>query len=230
MDDLGQRIDFHTHTVLSDGNLLPAALAYEAAAKGHIAIALTDHVDASNLEQTIAALNQFITDQGESLPLKVLIGVEISYVAPKLIEKYATRARELGAQIVIVHGESPIEPAVPAGTNHAALQLKGIVDILAHPGWITEEDTILAKVNDIYLELSAKKGHRKGNKHVAKMAKQFGAKLLVNTDTHSETDLITQEEAYLLACNAGLKEDAALQVVRDNPAELLERITTCSKS
>ncbi|MBI5400367.1 histidinol phosphate phosphatase domain-containing protein [Candidatus Saganbacteria bacterium] len=223
MDNLGQRIDFHTHTVFSDGNLLPAALAYEAAFAGHAAIAITDHVDGSNFAQTLTALNQFIQEQGESLPLKVLIGVELSYIAPKLLERYAIKAREMGAQIIIVHGESPVESAVPAGTNRAALQLKDLVDILAHPGWITEEETILAKVNGIYLELSAKKGHRKGNKHVAKMAKQFGAKLLVNTDTHSEKDLITQEEAYLIAGNAGLKEAAAIQVVRDNPAELLKR-------
>ncbi|MBU0501997.1 MAG: hypothetical protein KJ811_01975, partial [Candidatus Margulisbacteria bacterium] len=44
MKDLGARIDFHTHTIFSDGQLLPAALAYEAHFRGHIAIAITDHV------------------------------------------------------------------------------------------------------------------------------------------------------------------------------------------
>jgi histidinol phosphatase-like PHP family hydrolase len=223
MKDLGLRIDFHLHTIFSDGMLLPAAIAYEAAERGHSAIAITDHVDASNIEEVLFALTKFVKEQGDSLPLRVIPGVEISYLEPKLIEKYAKIAKELGAKIIVVHGESPVEP-VPKGTNHAALQLKGLVDILAHPGWITEDDFVLAKNNNIYLELSARKGHLKGNLHVAKMAKQFGAKLLVNTDAHSEKDLITQEEAFKVAQDAGLSEEEALVVVKDNPQELLKRI------
>ncbi|MEE8637588.1 MAG: histidinol phosphate phosphatase domain-containing protein [Candidatus Margulisiibacteriota bacterium] len=223
MRDLGARIDFHTHTIFSDGALLPGGLAYEAAVRGHSVIAITDHTDASNLEEVLFSITKFVKEQGESLPLKVVPGVEISYLDPKLIEEYAKRARDLGAKIIVVHGESPVEP-VPKGTNHAALQLKGLVDILAHPGWITEEDTILAKINGIYLELSSRKGHRKANRHVAKMAKQFGAKLLVNTDAHSEKDLMTQKEAYLIAKATGLKKEEASRVVRDNPQELIKRI------
>ncbi|MBU0672448.1 MAG: histidinol phosphate phosphatase domain-containing protein [Candidatus Margulisbacteria bacterium] len=223
MKDLGSRLDFHTHTIFSDGLLLPAALAYEAAARDHAAIAITDHVDASNLEEVIRHLINFVKKQGPSLPLKVIPGVELSYLDPKLIKGYATKARKLGAKIVVVHGESPVEP-VPKGTNRAALQLKGLVDILAHPGQITEEEAILAKVNDIYLEISARKGHRQGNRHVAKMAKQFRAKLLLNTDAHSEKDLITQKKALLIAQETGLKRAEAIKVIRDNPQELLKRI------
>ena len=223
MQNLGPRIDFHAHTIFSDGTLLPGGLAYEAAARGHSVIAITDHADASNLEEALFAITKFVKEQGESLPIQVIPGVEISYLAPKLIEEYAKRARELGAKIVVVHGESPVEP-VPKGTNRAALQLKGLVDILAHPGQINEEETLLAKINDIYLELSSRKGHRKANRHVAKMAKQFGAKLLVNTDAHSEKDLILQKEAYLIAQAAGLKKEEAIKVVRDNPQELIKKI------
>jgi len=223
MLSLGPRIDLHTHSIHSDGLLLPAGLAYEAAARGHSVIAITDHVDASNLGDAVPALVRFVKEQGRSLPLKVIPGAEISYVDPKLIEKFATRARRLGARVIVVHGESPIEP-VPKGTNHAALRLKGLVDILAHPGWLSDEEAILAKVNDIYLELSARRGHRKGNRHVAKLARQFGAKLLVNTDAHSEKDLITQSAAFALAKQAGLKRADAIRVVRDNPQELIRRI------
>jgi len=223
MKDLGPRYDFHMHTIFSDGLLLPAALAYEAAKKGHKAIAITDHVDASNIEDVIHGLTKFVKEQGSSLPLKVIPGVELSYLDPGLIEKYAKQAKKLGAKIIVVHGESPVEPAVPKGTNRAALQLKGLVDILAHPGKTTEEEAILSKVNNIYLELSARKGHKKGNRHVVKMAKQFGAKLLINTDSHSEKDLITQEQAWLMAQDLGLKKDLALEVIRNNPQELIKR-------
>jgi histidinol phosphatase-like PHP family hydrolase len=223
MQNLGPRIDFHIHTIFSDGALLPGGVVWEAAERDHSAIAITDHADSSNLEEALFAITKYVKEEGESLPLKVIPGIEISYIPPKLIEKYVVRARELGAKIVIVHGESPVEP-VPKGTNHAALQLKGLVDILAHPGWISENDAILAKANSIYLELSSKKGHRKGNRHVVKMAKKCGAKLLVNTDAHSEKDLITQKQAYLIAVAAGLKKEEAIKAVRENPLELIKRI------
>lgn len=223
MKDLGKRIDFHTHTIFSDGALLPGGLVWEAAAREHAAIAITDHADSSNLEEALFAITKYVKEEGDSLPIKVIPGVEISYLAPQLIEKYVKRARELGARIIIVHGESPVEP-VPKGTNHAALQLKGLVDILAHPGWITEEDATLSKINGIYLELSARKGHQKGNKHVAKMAQKTGAKLLVNTDAHSEKDLLTQPEALKIAKQTGLSQEEAIRAVRDNPQELIKRI------
>ena len=224
MKELGSRIDFHVHSIFSDGDLLPGALAYEAAHRKHLAIAITDHVDASNLEEVIFALTKFVKETENLLPLKVIPGVELSYLPPKLIEKYAVKARELGAKVVIVHGESPVEP-VPKGTNHEAVKLKGLVDILAHPGWINEEDTLLAKVNDIFLELSAKPGHRQGNGHVAKISKEFKTKLLVNTDTHSEKDFISQSQAYQVALDAGLGREEAARTVRDNAMELLKRVT-----
>jgi histidinol phosphatase-like PHP family hydrolase len=222
--DLGKRIDFHIHSIFSDGTLLPAAIAREAEVKGHSAIAISDHVDASNLEEVLAALTKFVKKQGKTLPITVLPGVELSYLRPDLIKDYAKQARKLGAKIIIVHGQSPVEPVIP-GTNIESVKLKGLVDILAHPGnTLTEEEARLAKENGIYLELSTRRGHKEGNRHVAQMAMKTGAKLLVNTDSHNETDMITQEQAYQVALDAGLTEEEAVKVVRDNPQELLARI------
>jgi len=222
--DLGKRIDFHMHSIFSDGNLLPAAIAREAEVKGHSAIAISDHVDASNLEEVLAALTKFVRKQGKSLSIKVLPGVELSYIAPGLIKEYAKQARRLGAKVVIVHGQSPVEPVI-LGTNLEAVKLKGLVDILAHPGnSLTDEEARLAKENGVFLELSARKGHREGNRHVAEVAKRTGAKLIVDTDAHNETDIITQEQAYQIALDAGLNEGEALKAVRDNPDELLARL------
>jgi len=225
MKDLGKRIDFHIHSIFSDGSLLPAAIATEAAVKGHEAIAISDHVDASNLEEVIAALTKFVKKQGNTLPVKVFPGVELSYLRPDIIKDYAKQARRLGAKIVIVHGQSPVEPVIP-GTNIEALKLKGLVDILAHPGnTLTEEEARLAKESGIFLELSTRKGHRDGNRHVADIAKRTGAKMLVDTDSHSEADLITQEQALMVAMDAGLNEEEAIKVIKDNPRELLARIS-----
>lgn len=223
MIDLGPRIDLHIHSIFSDGILLPAAIAREAEVLGHSAIAITDHVDASNLEQVLEALTKFVKLQGKTIPIKVIPGVEISYLRPDLFEEYAKKARKLGAKLIVIHGESPVEPVIP-GTNRAAVKLKGLVDILAHPGNITEEDAGTAAKNGVFLELSSRKGHRDGNKHVAEVAKKVGAKLLVNTDAHNEKDFLTQEQALQVALEAGLSEEEAIKVIKDNPKELLKRV------
>ena len=47
---MGKRIDLHTHSIFSDGELLPSEIARRACVLGHQAVAITDHVDASNLD------------------------------------------------------------------------------------------------------------------------------------------------------------------------------------
>ncbi|NQU17240.1 MAG: histidinol phosphate phosphatase domain-containing protein [Candidatus Saganbacteria bacterium] len=211
------------HSIFSDGLLLPAAIVREAEVRGASTIAITDHVDASNIEFAIQAITKFIREMEGKLPIRVLPGAEVSYLTPDLILEYCKKARHLGAKIIVVHGESPIESVYP-GTNHAAVSEKGVVDILAHPGDITEEDVKLAAKNGIFLELTARTGHKQGNTHVAKLAKKYGAKLLVNTDSHSEKDMITQEQAYRIAKEAGLSDKDALITIKDNPQELIKRL------
>jgi histidinol phosphatase-like PHP family hydrolase len=223
MKNLGARYDFHTHTIFSDGVLLPAALAREAEVRGADVLGIADHVDASNIEEVISGLLKFYKVHKELVNIQVIPGVEISYIKPDKIIEYCKKARKLGIKLVVVHGESPVEP-VYEGTNHAAVSEKGIVDILAHPGNISEEDVILAAKNEVFLELSARNGHKNGNHHVAELARKYGARLLVNTDAHSEKDLLTQEQAYNIAKESGLSDGEALVVVRDNPKELIKRL------
>jgi len=202
---------------------LPAALIREAEIRGHSALAITDHVDASNIEEVIEALTHFEKEMAGKLSIKFIPGVEISYIKPQYVAEYCQKARRLGAKLIIVHGESPVEPVYP-GTNHAAVKEKGLVDILAHPGNINEEDAILAAKNEVFLELTTRKGHRDGNRHVAEIARRYHAKLIVDTDCHSEHDLITQEQAFSLCKEAGLTDEEAIQTIRDNPQELIKRI------
>ncbi len=224
MEEHGQRADFHTHSIFSDGSLLPAALIREAEVRGHFALAITDHVDASNIEEVIKALTRFEREMKGKLPLKFFPGVEISYIKPEYLPEYCRKAKKLGAKIIVTHGESPVEPVYP-GTNHAAVQLKGLVDILAHPGnGLTEEDTRLAAQNGIYIEITSRRGHKQGNKQVAELARKTGAKLLINTDSHSENDLLTYEQALEVAKEAGLSDSEAKAALIDNPLELIKRI------
>ncbi len=87
MKDLGKRIDLHMHSLLSDGCLLPSEIARRTAVLGHEAIAITDHVDSSNIENVIKALKKFIKEEGRAFGLKIIPGVEITHVPPKIYRK-----------------------------------------------------------------------------------------------------------------------------------------------
>lgn len=196
-------IDLHTHSVLSDGGLLPAELARRAYVSGYKALAITDHVDSGNLAIVLSQLIKVSKDLNRYMRIKVLPGVEITHAPPQQISELSDLARRLGAKIIIVHGESPVEPVI-AGTNLAGLESD--LDILAHPGLISEKEVKLAKRRGIYLELSARRGHSLTNGHVAKLAKRFGAKLVINTDAHSPSELFTREILRKVGLGAGLSE------------------------
>lgn len=194
-------IDLHSHTIFSDGELLPAELVQRAEALGHRGLALTDHADMSNLDFIIPRVRAAVEQFNLHHRVQALAGVELTHVPPDLIPGLIEQARALGAMIVVVHGETIVEP-VPAGTNWAAIQ--GGADVLAHPGLLTEEEARLAADKGVALELSARKGHCLGNGRVARLALEAGAQLVVNTDTHSPGDLITQAQAERVALGAGL--------------------------
>lgn len=205
-------IDLHTHTIFSDGELIPSELVRRAEVKGYTAIGLTDHVDFSNIEHVLASIFKAKYLE-EVLDIKVLAGVEITHVPPGKIAQLATLAKRLGAEIIVVHGETPVEPVRP-GTNRAALEAG--VDILAHPGFITQEEAELARDIGVCLEITARSGHNITNGHVARMAKAAHAKMVVDTDTHSPDDLIDTARAIEIAVGAGLDREEAVQIVTNH--------------
>ena len=216
---MNKRIDLHMHSLFSDGELLPSELARRAANLNHEVIAITDHVDYSKVEQ-IPQIQKAIDDINANWNIKVVLGAEVTHVPTESIDGVAKKAKDLGAQIVVVHGETLNEPVIE-GTNYAAVNSE-YVDILGHPGLITYEEAQIAKENGIYLEISARSGHCLGNGHVANIASEVGNKLLVNTDTHSPDNLITFEKSYEIALGAGLSKKEAMAAIVDNPRELLK--------
>jgi histidinol phosphatase-like PHP family hydrolase len=194
-------IDLHTHTIFSDGELIPSELVRRAENIGYRALAITDHVDYSNYKFVLERLYETVEILTEHTKVLVVPGVEITHVPPVKIPELIQKSREAGAKIVVVHGETVVEPVAP-GTNKAAIE--GKADILAHPGIITEEEVELAKEFGVYLEITARKGHNITNGHVSKLAKKFGAKLVINTDAHSPSDLIPKSFAIKVGIGAGL--------------------------
>ena len=196
-------IDLHTHSLYSDGELIPAELWRRAQVKGYRFLAITDHVDASNFEVVLARLQTAAASLNRGDYPVLIPGLEFTHLPPALIGPLTAQARALGAPLIVVHGESLAEPVAP-GTNRAAIEAD--VDILAHPGLITLEEAARARERGVFLELSARKGHALANGHVARVALEVGASLLVNTDAHSPSDLITRHQAELIARGAGLRD------------------------
>ncbi len=202
-------IDLHTHTFFSDGALVPAEHLRRVEVLGYKAVAITDHADSSNLDYIIPRIVQAAKDLNPHSKTRLLPGIELTHVPPALVKPLTKQARLLGALVVVVHGETPVEPVI-AGTNLAAIE--ACVDVLSHPGFITEEEVQLAVKNNVMIELSGRKGHCLTNGHVAKLALKFGAKLVVNADAHEPGDFLTSEMAKKVALGAGLSEDQYLEV------------------
>ena len=101
--------DLHTHSILSDGEMLPIELIRRMAVLGYTTVAITDHVDASNASSVIGCLVN-VRDSARIYGVKLLCGVEITHVPPSQIADLAKTAKTAGADIVIVHGETPVEP------------------------------------------------------------------------------------------------------------------------
>ena len=214
--------DFHTHTFLSDGVLSPVELIRRAFVRGYRAMAVTDHVGIGNLEMVLKILVKDCEATSARWDIRVVPGVEITHVPKEDIDMVAKAAKGLGARIVIVHGETVVEPVEP-GTNHAAIS-SSAVDVLAHPGIIDLEDARLAAINGVFLEISARKGHSLANGHVVKMAQQAGALTVLDSDAHEPDDLLTPELTRKVALGAGLSHEEASTLLQSNPESLLNKL------
>ncbi|MFZ2088467.1 MAG: histidinol phosphate phosphatase domain-containing protein [Desulfobaccales bacterium] len=215
-------IDLHTHTLNSDGELVPTELWRRAQVKGYRYLGITDHVDASNFEEVFGRLKTAAASlKGKGLP-HLIPGLEFTHLPPEMIGPLAAKARALGVPLIVIHGETLAEPVAP-GTNRAALEAD--IDILSHPGLLTREEAVLALERGIFLELSARKGHGLANGRVAAMAREAGAALIVNTDSHGPGDLITRDQAERIARGAGLT-DAEVTDLFINVEALARRLAT----
>jgi histidinol phosphatase-like PHP family hydrolase len=213
--------DFHTHTLLSDGELLPIELIRRSYVQGYKAIAITDHTSASNLERVVKETIKDCELAEKYWSIIAIPGVELTHIPVKAIAKLAKEARLKGAKLVVLHGETQIEP-VEKGTNRVGVSSTDI-DILAHPGYLSLEEAELAKKNNVFIELTKRKGHASANSHIAKICEKANCKLLLNTDAHSENDLFRRHEAAKIILKLNLKKEAN-RILVENPKELLKKI------
>jgi histidinol phosphatase-like PHP family hydrolase len=213
-------IDLHTHTFLSDGELAPAELVRRAEHAGYRAIGITDHADASNLDNLVSALVQFVRETQPFVKIRIIPGVELTHVPPGQVSGLVRRARQLGARLVLLHGESVCEP-VALGTNRAGIEAG--IDVLAHPGIISEEEVRLAAANGVHLEISARFSHGLGNGRVVSLARDAGAALVINSDAHGPSDILTPNWREKVAFGSGLTADE-MERVNKTMISLVEKL------
>lgn len=213
--------DFHTHSFLSDGALSPVELVRRAVVCGYAVIAITDHAGAC-VEGLISHLRRECELAAAHWEILALPGVELTHVPPAAVPSLARAAKRAGAALVVVHGETVVEPVEP-GTNRAAVTCED-VDVLAHPGLLTLEDARLAAESGCFLELSGRRGHSFANGHVVRLTRDAGATLLLNSDAHEPADLLTPDFALAVARGAGLDDDEAREVLQCHPRRLLKKL------
>jgi putative hydrolase len=215
-------IDLHTHSLFSDGELTPAELARRFEVAGYRALAITDHGDQSNIDLIIPRLVAFCEEVNRLEGIRLIPGIELTHIQPELLPALISRSRKLGARLVVVHGETIVEPVAPK-TNRMAIVSSA--DVLAHPGLIGEEEVLLAKEHSVYLELTSRQGHSLTNGHVAKLAHTMGAPMILNSDAHAPGDITPPARLHEIAVGAGLTEDDYHTLIR-NAESITKRCLT----
>jgi putative hydrolase len=213
--------NLHSHTLLSDGVLLPSELCVRYAAAGYKAIAITDHADYSNIENVVSSIRRFCSKLPKDFPLVVLPGVELTHLPLAQFKPLAAYCRANGIKIIIGHGETVSEPVL-AGTNRACLEAD--IDILAHPGHISGQDVKLAARRGIFLEITTRKSHGATNREVAAKAARWNAKLVLNHDSHAPCDILSPARSVQIARSCGLTEVRIKEIVRQTAALVSSRI------
>lgn len=213
-------IDLHVHSSLSTGEQTPASAMRFARAAGYRAIAFTDHVDASNMQQVLESLLPMIRNYSLYSGIDLYAGVELTHVPPQLLPDTIAEARAMGAQLVTVHGQT-IADIVDEGTNLAAIE--GGADILAHPGLLTEQEATLAAEKNVYLEITARADHAMTNGHVAKIAALTGAPLVFNNGGYRGYDFINKDRRRAIALGCGMSKEL-YQTTENNSRTIVSRM------
>lgn len=216
-----RRCDFHMHSTMSDGELLPMEHIRRAAYADHRAVAITDHTSFSNIDWIVESVTRDC-EKAEAWGIEAIPGVELTHVPVKHLDDAIKRSRKAGAEIIVIHGETLVEP-VEKGTNLKAVSNPD-VDILAHPGMLTIDEAERAAKNGIFLEISCRKGHSLANGHVVAMAREAKAKMLVNTDTHSPEDLSSMAFANTVARGAGMVPEEIRDALVTHPEAILKSL------
>jgi predicted metal-dependent phosphoesterase TrpH len=127
------RLNFHCHTLCSDGSLAPELLAEQAIELGLEHFAVTDHHSTQACLPILSHLGR-LQQEGQRVPT-LWSGVEISC----LLEGCLVHVLGLGFELdhpdlaPYLEGQAVVGPALQAGAVRQAIQAAGGLALLAHP-------------------------------------------------------------------------------------------------
>ena len=84
---------------------------------GYRALAITDHGDQSNIDLIIPRVVAFCEESNRRGGMRMIPGIELTHIPPESIPALISRSRGLGAKLVVIHGESIVEPVAPTTNN-----------------------------------------------------------------------------------------------------------------
>ena len=182
--------DFHIMLAAgaASGGLDAASALRYASLAGLRFVGLTVKSDGSDLSR-LGAVVSHVRRLSLYADMEARTGVELHHVPPALLPDTVRQAREAGAEIVIVHGETLCDQ-VETGTNFAAIEAGA--DILAHPGLIDEKCAEFAAERGVALEFTSCPRHALANAHVADLALRFGCLLVRGSAARCASELATR--------------------------------------
>lgn len=198
------RGDLHVHTTASDGTATLAEMAEAARALGHRYLAICDHsqslaiargLSPERLRQHIAAIRRL--DQGEGF--RLLAGAEVDILRDGTLDYPDELLAELDVVVASLHSHLQLPEAEQTERLLRAIH-NPHVDIIGHPfGRVIgrrepaalDFDRILEACarTGTALEISASPSRLDLPDRHARLAREAGVKLVINTDAHSVREL-----------------------------------------
>ncbi|AFV23509.1 PHP domain-containing protein [Methanolobus psychrophilus R15] len=193
--------DLHVHSRWSDGRNTIEELALHARGLGYEYIAITDHSPSTGVanglseEKLLEHIREIDEINDRIDGIKLLSGTECDIRSDGRLD-YSNDVLE-GLDIVVVAVHAGLEQGRKSMTKRVIAALENEhVDILAHPtgrkfGKRSGYDIDMEKVmqaafdNDKVLEINSSPSRLDLNDMHARMAKELGVKIAINTDTHS---------------------------------------------
>ncbi len=203
------RCDLHMHTTRSDGRATIEELAGAARERGYTHMGVSDHSEALYVangigadevraqREEVDALNARYAD--EEIDFHILLGYEADILPDGEVDLTDATFAVLDYVIGAIHQGMSSDPDRMTARAIAAMET-GLIDIVAHPtgrillardahGMRVGELAEAAAEHDVALEISATPDRLDLSDAHARLARERGAKLCINTDAHAVESL-----------------------------------------
>lgn len=211
--------DLHMHTNWSDGGDTIQSMIEAALARGYEFLALTDHSPSSRIAngldiKRLRQRNEEIRKIAEKFKIKVLLGSEVDILSDGSLDYPNEVLTDLDVVVASIH--------IGFKKDNTERLIKAIenphVKIIGHPSgrligqrapyeYDLEKVIESAKENRVALEINSSFPRMDLNDKQAKLAKEKGCLLSINTDSHTKDSLWMSELGIKIARRAWLEKD-----------------------